>query len=218
MLDPTRAQGIDVNHYRPCSDFGAVFGAGMTFVGIKATEGISVVDSFLGAHRAGARAQPFHLVTYYHYARPGDADAQAERLMDRVGVLRDNERLALDVEGDAAPNIHWIEAFIAKVASAYPDRRPIVYTSARIWDQIGKPAWPRATAGGVDLWAPRYNHAGNEPALPSTFSSPVWPAWTFWQDSEAFPCPGVSGPCDHSVFRGTADELRAYAALAPLVA
>lgn len=213
-----RAQGIDLNHYHPAHDFSAVLEAGISFVGIKATEGLGLADSFLGSHRAGVRTQPFELVVYYHFARPGDAEAQADRFLDRVGMLRGNERLALDVEGDAAPNIHWIETFIAKVASAWPDRKPLVYTSARIWSQIGNPSWPRARAGQVDLWAPRYNTAGNAPALPCSADGPVWPAWTFWQDSEAFNCPGVTGPCDHNLFRGTIEELRAYAALAPPVA
>lgn len=212
----SRAEGIDVSHHHPVLDFPKVIDAGMTFFGAKATEGRSYRDPTFRNHRDGARAQPFVLAVYYHFATPGDPVKQADHLFDVVGELRDNERLALDVEGDAAPAVPWIDTFVAELVRVLPDRRPLIYTSARIWrDVLKSPEWPRAIA--TDLWAPRYSDGANEPAVPrfgADGAFPVWPRWSFWQDSEAFDCAGVAGPCDHNVFRGDVDELRAYAKLA----
>lgn len=190
----------------------------MTFFGAKATNGRGVDPTFI-AHRNGARQQPFALVAYYHFAKPGTpALDQANHLLDRVGPLRDNERLVLDVERDPetdwCPNLEFVDTFVRELVRATPDRRPIVYTSARVWkERIGSRPWGAAIA--CDLWAPRYESGEQEPALPVDHEGyPVWPKWTAWQDSESFVCPGVDGPCDHNVFRGDVDELRAYAKLA----
>lgn len=213
-----RAQGIDVSHYHAVTDWAAVMDAGIWMFGAKATQGTMYVDPTFRAHRDGARSMPFALVIYYHFATPhrelgfalssGDPVKQAAHFLDVVGPLRDNERLALDVEGEGAPPPIWIDAFLAQLPQ---DRRNLIYTSSRIWrDELGAPAWPDAIA--TDLWVPRYS--STEPILPADRDGfPIWPRWTIWQDSEKFACPGVDGPCDHNVFRGDLDELRAYARL-----
>ncbi len=212
-----RAEGIDVSHHHPVLNFTDVMNAGIQFFGAKATEGRSYRDPTFRAHRDGARAHPFVLAVYYHFAKGGDPVKEAGHLLDVAGELRANERLALDIEGPDAPGVPWIDSFVGELVRVYPDRRPLIYTSARIWhDMLGSPSWPAAIV--TDLWAPRYGP--NEPNLPlgpvgvAKGQFPIWPRWTFWQDSESFACPGVAGPCDHNVFRGDVDELRAYAKLA----
>jgi lysozyme len=204
-----RAEGIDVSHYHPVRDWELMLNAGMAFFGAKATQGHGFTDPTFAAHRDGCRRYPFVMVAYYHFARPGDPIKQVGRLLDAVGELRDNERLALDVEGNDAPGVTWVDAFIRELVRRVPDRRPLVYTSARIWRDVLKlPDWPGAIA--TDLWAPRYGL--EEPELPADAEGfPIWPRWTFWQDSQSFPCPGVDGACDHSVFRGGLEDLKAYA-------
>jgi GH25 family lysozyme M1 (1,4-beta-N-acetylmuramidase) len=209
-----RAVGIDVSHHHRVTDFGAVIDAGMSFFGAKATNGRAVDPTFL-EHRNGARQQPFDLCLWYHFPKPGTpAIEQAANLLDTVGALRDNERLVLDVELDPltnwCPDLGFVDAFVRAIAT--PDRRPLVYTSARVWQEyLGSPSWPAAVL--CDLWAPRYGH--DEPTPPRDAEGyMVWPGVTIWQDSESFECPGVDGRCDHNVFRGTVGELRTYAKLA----
>jgi lysozyme len=203
-----RARGIDVSHWQPVRDWSAVHGSGVTFVGIKATEGSGYVDPMLRAHREGFRQFPFGLGILYHFGRSGGPVQQAERFLDACGRLRDHERLALDLEVSVMPHppdtLAWLDAFFNVLDLAYSDRRHIIYTSDRIWRSIGNPAWDR----DVDLWAPRYGT--EEPVLPKPWAER---GWTFWQDRDNFTCPGVEGPCDGNVFRSDALELHRYAEL-----
>jgi lysozyme len=216
MAGMDRAQGIDVSHHTPVYDWKAVYDAGMSFVGIKATNGVGT-DPMFTRHRAGSRTQPFELTAYYHFPKPGSPPSvQAARFLATVGTLLPRDRLALDVELDPltnwCPDVAFVDAFVRYLVDRVPDRRTIVYTSARVWKELmGSPSWPGAIA--TDLWVPRY--AADEPALPVDGAGlPVWPKWTIWQDSESFTCPGVSAPIDHDWFNGMIDDLRTYAKLA----
>lgn len=202
-----------MSHWKPVKSWSQVYAAGNAFVGIKATEGERVVDPLLRQHRDGSRAQPFILSTYYHFARSGDPEKQAERLLDSVGQLRDYERLALDLEVSVTERprdtLEWMNEFFEVVMGAYGDRRPQLYTSERIWRSIGDPAdW--AFADHVDLWLPRYGPA--EPVVPAPWRDA---GWMFWQYSDHATCPGVEGACDASVFHADVAALRAYAKLTP---
>jgi lysozyme len=207
-----RARGIDVNHYHPVRDWELIQDAAISFMGIKATQGNLGVDPTLRSHRDGFRQQPFVMGIYFHYATEGDPTHQAERLLDAVGPLRNNERLALDVEGKTPPQIDWIAECINELAQTYKDRTPILYASNRIWKQIGNPEWP---AGVVkpDLWLPRYNASGAEPVIPAPWSE--WKIWQWTDGGETGPeysCPGV-GECDADYFQGDIGALNAYAKL-----
>lgn len=210
--NPPRAQGIDVSHWKSVSSWQKVFDAGNSFVGIKASEGPTYVDPALRGHRDGSRQQPFLISIYYHFARSGDAAKQGERLLDSVGQLRDNERLALDLEvpvtAKPSDTIAWVDEFFDIITEAYPDRRALIYTSERIWRSIGNPDWERAA--DIDLWAPRYSAA--EPVLPKPW---LERGWLIWQRDDRAIVPGVDGPCDGNVFYSDAVELHRYAALTP---
>jgi GH25 family lysozyme M1 (1,4-beta-N-acetylmuramidase) len=212
-----RAQGVDVSHHHPVTGWASVLGAGIKFIGMKVTEGTSFTDPTFIAHRAGARQQPLLAVIFFHFPRAGNPKDQAERFMDRVGPLRPNERLCLDLEprhlGAAevypTPNprdmLEWVDRFISTLCrGACTDRQVLLYTSARVWREIGDPKWDLATA--VSLWAPRYS--SHEPELPKPWTRK---GWDFWQQSESFSCPGVQGPCDGDVFRGSSADLEAWA-------
>lgn len=214
-----RAKGIDVSRWDPVTDWAAVKGAGISFVGMKATEGNSITDPKLTAMRDGFRANDFALGIYFHFARSGDPVKQANRFLASIGALKPNERLALDFEvmltTETNGELPWIQKFIEVLKEAYPDRDPILYTSDRIWRMIGNPAW---LVGNVDLWVPRYNAAMQEPTVPKP-----WTGWKFWQWTDGgqtgpkFSCPGV-GPCDASYFNGDEPTLIEYAKLTPSAA
>lgn len=207
-----RARGIDVSHFHRVTDWAQLLAARFTgqqisFFGAKATQGTTMVDPTFAQHRDGFRAAcvsnfQLRMGQYYHYCGGGDPRAEAAHFLQTVGPMTSVERLVLDVEGNIPPHIDWVQAFIAALP-AKP--RPFVYTSARIWAAMGNPAWPDATVGNVELWTPRYDDETAEPAIP-----PPWSFWRFWQISESYPCPGVDGPCDMSVFNGTYDDLAAY--------
>lgn len=211
-----QAQGVDVSHWKPIRDAGKIYDSGVRFVGTKATEGLNYVDPTLRPHRDAMRAAPFLLNIFFHFARSGSPKRQAERLMDSVGPLRSNERLALDLEVCPTPDprgaLDWVEAFYeALLDGSSGDRRPIIYTSRRIWRSIGDPDW--SLASQVDLWAPRYNDQGIEPEMPKPW---LKAGWSFWQWSESAIVPGIQGACDADLFCGDEAALTAYARLRPV--
>ena len=206
-----RAQGVDCSHYHPITDAGAVLASGISFVGLKATQGNTFVDPTFTANRAAVRSQPFDLVVHYHFASPGDPVAQADRFVDVIGELRGNERLCLDLEDDKtdkpAVDLAWADKFYSRLlGGACSDRRPLIYTSRRVWLQLKNPTWDLAAE--IDLWAPRYGP--DEPELPVPWKLH---GWTFWQFSESANVPGVDGPCDASCFYSDVTALQAYATL-----
>lgn len=213
-----RATGIDISRWKPVKDWDAVYNSGVTFVGMKATEGRTWVDPTLKKNREEFRKRPFLLGIYYHFARSGNPQIQADRFMDAVGPLRDNERLCLDLEVSVTDRpedtIHWLNTFYETLTgSVCSDRRPIIYTSKRIWKQIGNPTWDLASI--IDLWAPRYNSRA-EPEIPPPWAKVGWTIWQ-WTDgtNPLHVTPGV-GKCDANYFRGGVDELAAYAKLGNL--
>jgi len=209
-----RARGFDVSGWQPGGDFSKAYASGLRFVGVKATEGQTVLDKTLRAHRDGLRQQPFLLGIYYHFVRSGNPEKQAERFMDAVGPLRDNERVCCDFEvlpipEHPADNLAWLDTFYETLMHGVcSDRRPLIYTSARIWRMLGNPEWDLASE--IDLWAPRYSTT--EPVMPAPWRNA---GWTIWQNADDAPVPGVAGHCDVNYFRGDDAALAAYAKLTP---
>jgi lysozyme len=219
MNTQTNAWGIDVSHWHPVKDWAKLLATGASIFGAKATDGDTYVDSSFAGHRDGARAQPFKLCIWYHFARmTGAAAGQARRFLGVVGELEQNERVCLDFEEPSygalsgaaiqGPAIHWIDEFTQTLLEQMPSRRPFLYTSDRIWRAIGNPGW--TLAAEVDLWLPRYSSKMVEPAIPAP-----WNAWTLWQWSDGVTPPSVVdgiGPCDTNLWRWNAADLEAYMA------
>lgn len=223
-INMNRARGIDVSHYKPIDIFGDLFDSGVSFVGVKATEGLGKqIDVKLRYHQLNLRQESrCKLIIYYHFARSQNPVDEASFFMDTVGVLRPNERLALDWEvlpecpGSLSPDsyntwlVEWLNKFFGTISDRYPQTKPIIYTSQRIWRMFGNQQWPLAES--VDLWAPRYSESGQEPIMPAPW---VNRGWTIWQYSDGVTplsdVPGV-GKCDSNYFNGTETELATYAA------
>lgn len=212
-----RARGIDVNHFHYLADPGAAFDSGVSFVGAKATQGMTFLDPRFYTNRSAMRSQPFVAGFFYAFAVPGDPVAQANRFLDVIGEFRDNERACLDLEDDKtgkpAVDLAFATAFFGELLKD-ASRRPLLYTSDRIWQQLGNPKWELAAR--VDLILPRYGLI--EPVVPKPWRD-LGRSYSFWQYSESLAVPGISdGVCDASFFNGDVDALKAFVALAPAVA
>lgn len=204
------ARGIDVSHHVFITDIKGVVAAGYSFVGIKATQGLTFVDPRLAYHRDLVRGEPGIVGSiYYHYPnKQNDPAKEAAACLSAIGPLRVNERVALDVEegesGNDHPPIGWQQEFVAELTGL-----PVIYTSKHDWNEIGDPPWADATVGKIALWLKRY--APDYGPCPSPWSFP-----TLWQKSQAAVIPGVSAPCDLNEFcLGDVDALRAWFAGAP---
>jgi GH25 family lysozyme M1 (1,4-beta-N-acetylmuramidase) len=226
-----RASGIDVSHWKPILDFRALRSSNILFVGAKTSEGHAYIDPTFETHRKGIRRNGFSLAIYYHFARSGNPIAQAERFAKIVGKLEENERVCLDLEvvpvlddvislpENPHTSIDWITRFYDVLFERYPDRRPLIYTSKRIWRMLAPEGLASEGSEGdswkyaprVDLWAPRYNDHGIEPNLPAPWAKSGWTIWQ-WSDGD-FP-PKITlgvGRCDVNWFRSDKLALENYA-------
>jgi lysozyme len=220
-----RARGIDVNHFHSPHDWPAVFADGISFVGIKATQGVTFTDPKAEEHRAIAGATAAATMLYHYADASPDPVAQAEHFVDSLGgELASHELPVLDLERhDTGPMPFGLGmlpsvALLPKVkiwldtVEGLLDVRPLLYCR-RLWIQCGNlvPYWSKA----LDLWVPRYRALEDGPG---TLPMPWAPDhWTFWQWSDGTTPPssvaGV-GPVDSNVFNGTELELAAFVAAA----
>lgn len=169
-------KGVDLSHFQQTVDFGEIVAAGITFVYLKATQGLSYVDpTFEGrrgmAHDSGTRLGP------YHFMDPlADGGDQALHLVDTIGALQLSE-LPVAVDCENTPGWDQIDQptrvlRLGHLLGGIEDGtgiRPMIYTSMEWWleffgnaDFTGHPLW-------VAHWSDQPGNLG------------LWKAWTAWQ-------------------------------------
>ncbi|MFO0758111.1 MAG: GH25 family lysozyme [Byssovorax sp.] len=200
---PNTVQGIDVSYYQPNINWTKVANSGRKFAIARVSDGF-FNDPDFEVNWAGIKAAGMIRGTYQFF-RPGkDAAAQADLVIQKVGVLGPGDLpVTLDVEatdGQSAATIAAkIHTWVDKV-TAGTGKKPIIYTGKYFWnDNV-------VTADFADypLWIAAYG-----PPCPDT---PIpWHAWAMWQYSSTGSVPGISGDCDLDVFNGTLDDLNALA-------
>jgi len=96
--------------------------------------------------------------------------------------------------------INQIERMVQLVSTRLQGLKPMIYTKARVWSELGNPT----QFADCPLWVVDY-HSTSEPILPSP-----WPRFSFWQNAENLHGNGVSGAYDSDYFNGSENDLRAY--------
>lgn len=215
------ARGIDVNHYHSPSDWKAVFDSGISFVGVKATQGRTFVDPKLTTHRERAGDDATAVLLYHFAGLDPDALKQADQFCAALGELGPLELPVLDLErsgtgipfsGDKAPPAATFDRAAAWVTSvgARLGVAPLIYTRG-LWRDLGDPSpgW----VSGLDLWVPRYRALELGPGeLPAPWAPERWTFWQWTDGAEpAHETPGA-GAVDANVFNGEEADLEAYVA------
>lgn len=203
-----KPQGIDVSGHNPGIDWQKVKdSAGLSFVFIKATEGVGYVSPEYASQWAGAKAAGL-LRGAYHFMR-GDTDAamQAAFFLRAVGSDRGELPLTVDVEapgdGAGAPvKAAQLRVFVDMV-KAQTGKAPIIYTYPAVWKSILDNS---KAFTDCPLWIAHYGV--QNPTIPGG-----WAAATFWQYTSRGQVAGVGGIVDQDVFQGTLDQLRQFAGL-----
>jgi LysM repeat protein len=147
--------GIDVSNYQAISDAYAVRDNGISFAWCKATEGLGYVDPTFAGKVAQLRAAGV-TVGAYHFARGGDAVAQAQYFrgvaesagcLDVGALMPMLDMEASDVEGDADA---FVQAFYDGLGVSPMD----VYANLDWYQRVLDPsAWgDRDILGHVAIW------------------------------------------------------------------
>jgi GH25 family lysozyme M1 (1,4-beta-N-acetylmuramidase) len=211
-LAATTVPRTDVYGQTDVTSWPNVKGAGMTFVGIQAADGATVINNNYSSQVTGALSQGLFVLPYV-FADPlkiagGAQFTTAWKVIDSIAAdpyTRGGQYLpiALDMEGDAAVTsdpcykldqpkqmVSWITNFIA-AAKAKTGVVPIIYTNPNWWQKC---TGSTTAFSGDPLWMADYDVSS--PAIPSG-----WTGYTFWQSSNSGSVGGISGPADLDQFQ-----------------
>ena len=188
---PQHAHGIDISSHQAGLNVGALWA---DFVIVKATEDDDYVNPYM-VSQANATLGASKRLGFYHFARPGDAAAQARYFVSAVGSFRGKATLWLDWEADAvAQGPGWAKTFLDTVRSLTGSTPGIYMNGSALngydWSAVAS-QYPLWYAGGPD-----YSDYG------SSYSDPAVPNVSYWgqplihQYTEDGRLPGYSGTLD----------------------
>jgi lysozyme len=193
-------KGIDVSRYQGKIDWPKVRGSGLKFAFIKATEGLTLIDTTYVANWAGAGNAGISRGAY-HFFRPSmDGQKQAVHFLKQVKFNKGDLPPVLDLEStDDRPAsevrkeaLKWL-----RHVEAQTGMKPIVYTlphfaASYLNNELSEfPLW----VVSLKWWEP-------EP-------SKGWDKWTFWQHSHTGGVAGIKGNVDLNVFNGSFADFEA---------
>ena len=188
---PQHAHGIDISSHQGGLN---VAGIWADFVIVKATEDDDYVNPYM-VSQANATLAASKRLGFYHFARPGDAAAQARYFVSAVGALRGRATLWLDWEADAvAQGPSWAKAFLDTVKSLTGSTPGIYMNGSAVngydWSAVAS-QYPLWYAGG-----PEYSDYGRPYSDPAVPSVSYWGQPLIHQYTEDGSLPGYSGTLD----------------------
>lgn len=214
-----RLFGIDVSHHNGTIDWNKVKAAGVNFVFIKASEGLTLGDDQFATNVARARSLGIPAGAYHFFIPTSSVAQQVTNFCNQVGSLQPGDlppvldaevpsRWVTDPTAAADMHVAWqpmtVDQRVAKIIEwmdGVEKRlgvRPILYAST---------SFVRDTLGGSSkllkyrLWLANY---APSPTVPAPYST-----WDFWQDSETGTIAGITGKVDTDWFNGTVTQLNA---------
>jgi len=204
----TPAQGVDVASFQhttamPTIDWSGIASSGVTFAGVKATEGNYYTNSYYKTDAAQAVAAGLYL-TPYIFANPHTGNGTAAQQADygakviKAGTAYAGNHVlpvTLDIEPNPYANSNqcygltqsamqtWISQFITEIKKDLgTSKAPIIYTTADWWNACTG----NDTAFSADpLWLASYGVTN--PGLPAG-----WNNYTIWQYGQGT-VGGISG-------------------------
>lgn len=217
------SNGIDVSWHRGDVRWPEVKASGIDFAFVKATEGISFLDSRFFRNWGEMRRAGI-LRGAYHFFRPAlDPAQQAAHFLNTVGEIMYAFDLppVLDVENSPSfvrqefmqfplenrqqRVLKWLQ-----IVEQNTGRTPIIYTNPDTWQtSLGN----SSKFSRFPLWIANYNVAA--PFVPGM----NWGGrgWTFWQFTDRALVPGVNQglpPTDQNRFRGNRNQLLEFMGIA----
>jgi GH25 family lysozyme M1 (1,4-beta-N-acetylmuramidase) len=208
--------GVDVNSWQGSINWPSVYGSGVRWAYIKATEGTSVKDSAFSANYPAAYYAGL-IRGAYHLARPNlsTGTVQADYLAGNGGAWSADGK-TLPALLDIQPNpysggycyglsqsamVTWIRAFLNEY-KARTTRWAVIHTTLSFWKICTGNYSGFATSSPLSIvsWD----------RTPTTLPA-GWGFYTFWQSTDCRATSGITGCADGSVFNGTLDRLVALA-------
>ncbi len=196
--------GIDISKHQGSIDWKRVSrmkenGIHISFVFIKATEGISRQDNKFELNWKQSAQNGLLRGAYHFYYPSRDADKQADNFINIVKLLKGDLPPVVDIEysnGRSPEKIsEGLKVFMSRLEKYY-GVRPIVYTNINFYNTY--------LIGNIDdypLWIAGYfDH--------ERFYNEFLTPWILWQHSEKGKVDGIRGNVDFNVFKGSLEKLK----------
>lgn len=195
-------RGVDLSAHNGVVDFDSLAAAGIDFVYLKASEGISFRDqafvrNYEAAHRAGLTVGAYHFFRF-----DCDGELQSDNFLRAVAGMRLDLPLAVDVE-------EWLNA-PGETTAIIRERLRILVALLRVHGYkvmiyTNKQGHARFVRDGFrsqecpEVWICSFTTPplGHEP-------------WRLWQHSHIGRLPGVRGPVDMNTFNGSRQAWEAW--------
>ena len=190
-------KGIDVSHYQEVIDWKSIAENDISFVFVKATEGISLKDKLFTRNWERIKQEGLKRGAYHFFRPTISAERQAAHFSRSVDLELGDFPPVLDVEvldGVSKKELLiGVHAWLVHTEMEY-GVKPIIYTNQDFYNKYLRNAFEN-----YPLWIARYSL--REPTLKDDSK------WVFWQYTSAGKIKGIKGRTDFNVFHGTLEEL-----------
>jgi lysozyme len=188
--------GIDVSKYQQNIDWKRVTdmedgGRKISFVFMKATEGVSRIDPYLSKNWRQSRKHKIKRGVYHYFLATQDGKLQAKHFLKNTKFGIGDLRPVVDIEELYGVNYRlmqkrlkdWLETVENQTGQV-----PIIYTSAKFYQHFLSDKFYK-----YPIWIAHYTDS-ERPDIAGD--------WHFWQHSESGKVNGISGKVDFNVFNG----------------
>ncbi|MEY3321054.1 MAG: hypothetical protein RLZZ417_637 [Bacteroidota bacterium] len=193
-------KGIDVSHYQDVIDWKSISERGISFVFVKATEGMTLKDKLFNRNWERIKREGLKRGAYHFFRPVISAEKQANHFIESVELEMGDFPPVLDVEvldgvskKDLLIGVH---AWLLHAEMEY-GVKPIIYTNQNFYNKYLKNEF-----SAYPLWIARYSL--REPRLKDRSN------WTFWQYTASGRIKGINGRTDFNVFSGSLEELNQF--------
>ena len=198
-------RGGDFSNWQGQINWDAVKTA-IQFAIVKASEGVGYKDVSLDRNKNEMRRVGIAR-GFYHFARGGDARAEAEHFVACIGGVQKGEVLALDWEISYGGNADaWCAAFINRVKELTGVTCLFYANSSTVNGQ----SWAAVRGTGAGLWVANYGpnngNPNNAPAIGQ------WGVLAIWQFTSVGRVAGIGGNVDLDIFYGDVATFQKYGA------
>ena len=214
--------GLSVSSYNPSIDWPRVMSQGYRFVFTKATEGVEVVEQLFPVHWAGAQQTGLLRGAYHLFVPDLDPYKQADLFLATLAgdfgelppVLILESRSDKPTRDQSVFSLakSWLDQ-VEKITG----RKPLIYSSGQfLREHKPTPDWAKE----YPLWIAQFpGQTVTEDDRPQQPEG--WLDWSFWHYSDLGRVDGITNEdgsptqVDLNFFRGSLDELYAFAGLRP---
>lgn len=192
--------GLDISAHNGLPDFDSIASAGVDFVYLKASEGVSFRDKTFLRNYAAARRAGLAVGAYHFFRFECDGARQAVNFINATRGCTFDLPPVIDVEESGNPVdtptdiiIERIRTMMALISShASP---PIIYTNKTGDARFLREQFDDLEKGDPELWICSFT-------VPPITRRP----WKLWQHSHKAHVPGIKGTVDMNTFNGTRED------------